>query len=186
MKEISFFSGELALALVWIAVRIAVWLRQRRIDWKRELLLLLMYVNLAVILRVAFYPMARLNGKVQPLLFDPAAVWPFRLNLVPLVNLLDYTSGRDLLLNILGNVGLFVPSGIILPILYKRLDRFWKVLAAGAGMSLCIELLQLPFAVRATDADDLLLNTLGVALGCGIYALCTLRKKKGVPAHERA
>ena len=177
MKEISFFAGELALALVWIAVRIAVWVRQRRIDWKRELLLLLMYVNLAVILRVAFYPMAKADGHVQPLLFDPAEVWPFRLNLVPLVNLLDYTSRRDLLLNILGNVGLFVPSGIILPILYKRLDCFWKVLAAGAGMSLCIELLQLPFAVRATDADDLLLNTLGVALGYGIYALFTGRKR---------
>ena len=37
MKELSFFAGELALALVWIAVRIAVWVRQRRIDWKREL-----------------------------------------------------------------------------------------------------------------------------------------------------
>ncbi len=186
MKEISFLAGELSLTLVWIAVRIAVWVRQRRIDWKRELLLLLMYVNLAVILRVAFYPMAKVNGHVQPLLFDPGAVWPFRLNLVPLVDLLDYASRRDLLLNILGNVGLFVPSGIILPILYKRLDNFWKVLAAGAGMSLCIELLQLPFAVRATDVDDLLLNSLGVALGYGIYALCTLRKKKGVLADERA
>ena len=91
---------------------------------------------------------------------------------MPLVNLLDYKSRRDLLLNLLGNVLLFVPSGIILPILYRRLDRFGKVLAAGAGMSLCIELLQLPFAVRASDVDDLLLNSLGTALGYGIFAAC--------------
>ncbi len=180
MIEISFLAGELCLALIWLAVRAAVWIRQKRIDWKREALLLLMYVNLAVILRMVFYPMARAAGRVQPLFFDPAAAWPPRLNLVPLVNLLDYKSRRDLLLNLLGNVLLFVPGGIILPILYKRLDRFGKVLAAGAGMSLCIELLQLPFAVRASDVDDLLLNSLGAALGYGIFAACRhVGRRKG-------
>ena len=44
------------------------------------------------------------------------------------------------------------------------------MLAAGAGLSLGIELLQLPFYVRSTDVDDLILNTLGVAIGFGIRA----------------
>ena len=39
-------------------------------------------------------------------------------------------------------------------------------------------LLQLPFRVRATDVDDLLLNTLGVMLGYGIYALVRALKKR--------
>ena len=172
MTEISFFSAELALALVWIFLRLAVWARQRRIDWRREAQLLLMYVNLAVILRFAFFPMERLQGRVQPLLFDAAAVLPLRVNLRPLVQILWFASRRDLLLNLIGNVCLFIPSGIILPILYRRLDRFWKVTAAGALLSLGVELLQLPFYVRATDVDDLLLNTLGVMLGYGVYALC--------------
>ena len=62
-----------------------------------------------------------------------------------------------------------IPSGIVLPILYRNLDSFRKVVLAGAGISLCIELLQLPFRVRASDIDDLILNTLGVIIGYGLY-----------------
>ena len=65
---------------------------------------------------------------------------------------------------------MFIPSGIVLPIVYKNLNRFWKVFLAGAGISLCIETIQLPFSVRATDIDDLILNTVGVIVGYGIYA----------------
>ena len=170
MISIPFWAAETALALVWIAVRAALWLRKRRIDWKREAVLLLMYVNLAVLLRIAFFPMARLNGRVQPLVLFTAALRPFRINLIPFVRLRDYAFRRDLLLNIVGNVVMFIPSGIILPTLYKRLDGFWRSLAAGAGISLCIELLQLPFSVRASDIDDLLMNTLGAALGYALFA----------------
>ena len=178
MKEISFFGAELALALVWILLRLLVWTRQRRIDWRREAQLLLMYINLAVILRVVFFPMERQQGRVQPLLFDASAILPLRVNLRPLKQLLWFASRRDLLLNLGGNVCLFIPSGIILPILYRRLNKFWKVTAAGALLSLCVELLQLPFFTRATDVDDLLLNTLGVMLGYGLYALCGKAKTK--------
>lgn len=182
MTEISFFAGELALALVWIAVRLAVWLRRRRIDWRREAALAVMYINLAVILRFVFYPMQTAGGRVQPLLFDRDAVWPFRINWTPLVHILEYDTRRELLLNIIGNVGLFLPSGIVLPLLYRKLDRFWKVAAAGAGMSLCIELLQLPFAGRATDVDDLILNTLGCMIGYGLFALVRALVQKKKPA----
>ena len=50
------------------------------------------------------------------------------------------------------------------------MNSFRKVTAAGALISLCIEILQLPFSVRASDVDDLILNVLGVVAGYGIYA----------------
>jgi len=37
------------------------------------------------------------------------------------------------------------------------------------SLSLLIEILQLPFAVRATDIDDLILNTAGCMAGYGIF-----------------
>ena len=184
MIQIPFLLTECLFALGWLLLRAAVWLRQKRIDWKREAMLLLMYVNLAVILRFAFFPMARVDGRVQPLLFDASAVRPFRLNLLPFVKLKFYSSRRNLLLNVIGNVAMFIPSGIILPILYRKLDRLWKALGVGAMMSLGIELLQLPFSVRATDVDDLIQNTCGVLIGCGIYALarrCLRRGKASRP-----
>lgn len=73
--------------------------------------------------------------------------------------------------NAAGNAALFIPTGILLPVVYKKLNSFGKVVAAGAFISLCIEILQLPFASRASDIDDIILNTLGVVIGYGIYAL---------------
>ena len=138
MVEISFLFLEVAFTAIWLIVRVAIWLKQKQIDWKREAVLLLMYINLAVILRFTFFPMAKVNGHIQPLVFDIATAFPFRVNLLPLVNLFDYDSKRDLLLNVIGNAAMFVPSGIVLPIIYKRLDTFWKVLLIGIGISLCI------------------------------------------------
>lgn len=171
MTEISFLAGELLLAAAWLLVRAAVCIRKRHFDLRREALLLLMYVNLAVLLRFVFFPMEKVNGHVAPLLFDPDAVFPLRVNFVPLVHILEYDSLRDTLLNIIGNAAMFIPTGIILPVLYKRLNSFWKVTAAGFGLSLMIELMQLPFAVRATDIDDLLLNTLGCMAGYGMIRI---------------
>lgn len=180
MVEISFLFLEIAFMVMWLIVRIAIWIKQKQTDWKREAVLLLMYINLAVILRFTFFPMSKVDGHIQPLVFDIATAFPFRVNLLPLVNLFDYDSKRDLLLNVIGNVAMFVPSGIVFPIVYKRLNTFGKVLLAGSGISLCIELIQLPFSVRATDIDDLILNTIGVILGYGIYTLvqCLKRAKQ--------
>lgn len=168
--EITFLPAELCFAALWLALRIAVWRRQKCIDWKREAVLLLMYANLAVILRYTFFPLHRLDGHILPLVFDKAHVLPFRTNLIPFVRLPDCLSA-SFAENVLGNAALFLPSGIVLPLVYPRLDRFWKVLAAGAALSLSIELLQLPFAARTTDVDDLVFNTLGVAIGYGIWKL---------------
>ena len=180
MVEISFLFLEIAFTAIWLMVRVAIWIKQKRIDWKRETVLLLMYINLAVILRFTFFPMSKVDGRIQPLVFDIATAFPFRVNLLPLVNLFDYDSKRDLLLNVIGNAAMFIPSGIVLPFVYKRLNSFWKVLLAGIGISLCIEIIQLPFSVRATDIDDLILNTIGVIVGYGIVTLirCLRRTKQ--------
>ena len=172
MFEISFFSAELTFTAVWMLVRICIWIRQKRIDWKREAVLALMYFNLAVIIRFVFFPRELADGHIQPLVFEAASAFPLRLNLVPLVHLLEYDSTRDIIWNVAGNSIMFIPSGILLPIVYRQLDRFWKAASAGAFISLCIEILQLPFPSRASDIDDLILNTLGAAAGYGIYAAC--------------
>ena len=177
MVEISFIFFEIVFATIWIINRISIWIRKKKVDWKRDAVLLLIYINFAVIFRFTFFPMFKVDGHVQPLVFDLATAFPFRVNLLPLVNLFDYDSKRDLLLNVIGNVSMFIPSGIVLPIVYKQLDTFWMTLFAGAGISLCIEIVQLPFSVRATDIDDLILNTVGVIIGYGIYRLVQCMRK---------
>ena len=165
MMKISFLSAELVFTAIWLLIRIFRWK-----GWKREAVLLLMYINLAVIIRFVFFPRELIDGHVQPLVFEPTAVFPLRVNLVPLVHLFEYDNVRDIIWNVIGNAAMFIPTGIVLPIVGRH-KSFWKVVAAGAFISLCIEILQLPFTSRASDVDDIILNTLGVAVGYGIYSV---------------
>ena len=169
--NISFLAGELVFTVLWLIIRGVIWIRQKKIVWKREALLLLMYINLAVLIRFVFYPFFPVDGQVQPLIINMKSMLPPRVNLIPFVNILDYDSKREAAINIIGNIGLFIPTGIIMPILYRRLYSFWKVLLAGAGLSLVIEIIQLLLPGSVTDIDDLILNTAGAAIGCGIYKL---------------
>ena len=171
MIKISLFTGEVFFAALWLLVRGMVWIQQKKIVWKREAFLLLMYINLAVLIRFVFYPFFTVNGQVQPLIISMNSIQPLRVNLIPLVNILDYDIKREAAINIIGNISMFIPTGIIMPILYRRLDHFWKVLLAGAGLSFVIEMIQLLFPGSVTDIDDLILNTAGVAIGYGIYKL---------------
>lgn len=181
MIEFSFAFTTALVITGWVLFRLGVNLKSRDFSFKREALQLLFLVNLAVISRMVFHPMATIDGKIQPLIFDAATAWPFRINLIPFVNLLDYESRRDLLLNIIGNCAMFIPTGIVTPILYPGRRGFKKMVLTGFLISLTIEIVQLPFAVRASDVDDLILNTLGVAAGYGIYALVNaLRGRKKV------
>lgn len=178
MVTISFLTAELLFTAIWLLSRIVVWKQQGQIRWKREAVLLLMYVNIAVMIRFVFFPRALVDGHVQPLVFDPETAFPLRVNFVPFVFLMDYDNVRDIIWNTVGNMALFIPTGIVLPIIYKKPDSFWKVVAAGALVSLCIEILQLPFPSRVSDVDDLILNTLGVAVGYGIYTAANLPKHR--------
>ncbi len=178
MIEISLLTGELFFSVLWLLIRGMIWIQQKKIVWKREAFLLLMAVNLAVLIRFVFYPFFTVNGQVQPLVISRSCPQPLRVNLIPLVNILDYDIKREAAINIIGNISMFIPTGIIMPILYRRLDRFWKVLLAGAGLSFVIEMIQLLFPGSVTDIDDLILNTAGAASGYGIYKLvCRFRGK---------
>ena len=116
MIKIPFLFLELVFTAIWLIIRIAVWIKKKHIDWKREAFLLLIYINFSVIIRFTFFPMSKVDGRIQPLIFDIATAFPFRVNLIPFINLFDYDNKRDLLLNVIGNVAMFIPSGIVLPI----------------------------------------------------------------------
>lgn len=68
-------------------------------------------------------------------------------------------------LNLVGNVLAFVPFGLFLPLLVKRMRAPGKILLLGFEFSLLVEIVQLFSKVGSFDVDDILLNTLGVVLG---------------------
>lgn len=68
------------------------------------------------------------------------------------------------------NVVLFLPLGFVLPMLWKCFQKPGKTIVHGFLFSLMIELMQL-FNYRATDIDDLLMNTAGTVLGYMVFLL---------------
>jgi len=176
MTEISYGQMFFAISVLWIIARALCWIKVKRIDIKREARLLFVYICFVVVARFTFFPMLRVNGALQNLVFDPALAFPFRINIIPFVNLFDYPVMSAALLNIIGNTAMFVPLGIVWPAVYRGLDSHIKVIVAGIGVSLFIEILQLPFFDRVCDIDDLILNSLGFILGYGIYLIWRKRK----------
>lgn len=67
------------------------------------------------------------------------------------------------------NVLLFVPYGIICPMAFLHVRRFWSCLMAGALTSLCVELLQLLTGRGYFQIDDILTNILGTVAGFLLY-----------------
>lgn len=62
------------------------------------------------------------------------------------------------------NVLLFLPLGLLLPILWKTFKSPVRTILLGFTLSLAVELLQI-FTYRATDVNDLITNTFGTILG---------------------
>ena len=169
MISISYETMFALVSVIWCVSRAVIWVKNKNVNWKRELQLLLVYICIVVIVRFTFCPFGKVDGKIQPLIFDIEKMFPFRINLLPFVYLFDYEIINEAVLNFAGNTLMFVPVGIVFPIVYKKLDTHIKVLTAGVGFSLAIEILQLPFYDRVSDIDDVILNSLGYILGYLIY-----------------
>ena len=73
------------------------------------------------------------------------------------------------------NAVMFAPFGFLLPVLWRGCRKWSVTTLAGFLLSLTIEILQM-FCFRATDVDDLLMNTLGA--GFGFFAAWLFFHKK--------
>lgn len=82
----------------------------------------------------------------------------------PNINLTPFfLSGFDL--TDLLNVIFFIPFGVALPVMWQLFDRLIPTLIIGMLFSAVIEFAQLFTLYRATDINDLIMNTLGTFLG---------------------
>ena len=88
--------------------------------------------------------------------------------LVPLQTTLEElrAGAWPLIYHVVGNLVWFVPLGALL-----RKKNALAALLAGAGASVCIELMQYLLMTGVTDVDDVLLNALGALLGWALARL---------------
>lgn len=100
------------------------------------------------------------------------------LNLVPFRTLRLYAgllgSGvrsyiRMAVINLGGNIIMFIPLGFLLPRVFPHLSSLPRVLLATAAIITAVEIIQLFTLVGSCDVDDLILNVIGSAMGYGIH-----------------
>lgn len=111
-----------------------------------------------------------------------------RLELVPFADMISVVKspeapGLGPFVNIAGNIVLLFPLGLFLPLFWRWFERAGRTIWWCFGTSLSIELIQLA-AGGVTSADDLLLNTLGGALGFAAARLLMRACPKLAPQGE--
>lgn len=107
------------------------------------------------------------------------------INLVPFATIgaqVGSTSGSALV-QLIGNVGLLVPLGLLGPLVMPSLRRLSRVALVALGTSAAIELVQLlgtsvRFIDRSVDVDDVILNVAGALLGWIIWRAVASRRAR--------
>lgn len=85
-----------------------------------------------------------------------------------IVKSLQSGQAGSILINIVGNIVMFVPWGFCLPLLWRRFRSLPVMIGLCLGLTLFIECTQL-FINRYVEMDDVLLNFLGGMLGAGAW-----------------
>ncbi|MEO3947895.1 VanZ family protein [Gorillibacterium sp. CAU 1737] len=131
-------------------------------------------VNIAIVMATLLYA-----GIMISLLFflDRPVLSEYSYNLTPfetinqyIVNR-DYFSTRTWVKNLFGNIVLFIPIGICLPLLNRANFRFVRFLLIALTILVLIEGTQLITRLGSFDVDDLLLNAFGACIGYGVIRI---------------
>jgi glycopeptide antibiotics resistance protein len=94
-------------------------------------------------------------------------------NFIPFYRIYYYLSGQEPYLvgalNLVGNIVLFIPMGIFIPVIFERIKTAKRLLITMAILCFCIEVLQLITTTGQFDIDDVLLNVAGAMIGYCLY-----------------
>ena len=109
-------------------------------------------------------------------------------NLIPLRTIGIYLANLDSgywVGQMVGNLLLLLPMGLVGPVVFPWLDRWLRVLVTALVLSSAIELAQLWVPDRSADVDDLLLNVVGAMLGYVILTVLRVGSGRPRPIVER-
>lgn len=128
-------------------------------------------IYIVVLLRITLFKQVSLYN-----LFAAIGASERTINVIPFRSIFEMAntniSMMRILENVLGNIVIFIPLGMLLPIILKRDSR--SIWLAGLLLSAFIEIVQFCFGLGSSDIDDLLFNTIGTISGYMLFK--TVRK----------
>lgn len=113
---------------------------------KNAIILLVSYITIMVQMAILFRPWGTIH-EIDWIPFDM------------------YGGVRYIILYATANAVVFLPIGILLPMIWMKMNRWRTVLLAGFLGSLFIELSQLLLQCGVVQTEDLIMNTIGTGLG---------------------
>ncbi|WP_127849500.1 VanZ family protein [Lacticaseibacillus hulanensis] len=172
IRLVTYSVDKTILYLLLFVVLRALWLwhRHKKVRWGHELLVFVFaaYVILLLFLTVfrgVYYPWqitmdwGRKWHDANTVIL--AETWKLRLGL----------SHFDFYYQSLGNVGWFVPFGLLLPLMLRTKHKAVHVIFWGILLSLFIETMQFYMHTGIADIDDVIFNTTGALIGSLMYVL---------------
>ena len=147
-----------ALIVAWSGLSL---LLQQHMRWLAVILALL---SLAAIIYATLFSRTPMDAAIHPIPFSSFA---------------RATVRPELYRSMLMNVFLFVPLGLSLPFVLRgsTAKRILLTVLIGFLLSVSIETIQYLFSLGLAEADDVLCNTLGAAVGSTAYRLFLLWNK---------
>lgn len=145
-------------------------------------LLFFLYLLFIIKMIVFKYPLSQLQEIVDS--WQKDVVWEglYSANFIPFKTIKIYIRYYDLpglrsFANLFGNVLIFIPVGIMLPMVHKASQNPLIMLANSFIFVLGIEVFQLFSAFGEFDVDDIILNCFGVLIGRALYQIFVVKKE---------
>lgn len=180
-------TGYIGRYIIYMAITAAIYIpcrlifikrKDRKVQLWHELCLLLFWVCVIGIVSQTIFPRIHMgitdSGKFYADTYYPPRTIP---NFIPFKTLRLFWTNRHTvgwtsvsLLNILGNLLLFIPIGFLFPFAFPKRSRIKYVFSYMLIGILGIEFLQY-FCGRVADIDDVFLNMIGILLGYGIFII---------------
>ncbi|MEO6328913.1 MAG: VanZ family protein [Ginsengibacter sp.] len=160
----------LAWILFWLVFMASQKKKGIKISFQAEVTFFLFYVYVIAVMSLTIFPLPFDRLKVPN--DNGINITPVVKTVKGLMEILstpESLSTEHIFQNIAGNIVMFIPLGIFLPLLSARYRSGIRVFILSAVCSISIEFTQLilrQFEInRTVDIDDVILNTLGALLG---------------------
>jgi len=84
----------------------------------------------------------------------------------------NYVNFKNFAINIFGNLFILMPYGMFIPLMIKKINKYYKFLILMIVFVVVIEVLQFVTLSGSCDIDDLILNVSGASI---IYLICKIK-----------
>jgi glycopeptide antibiotics resistance protein len=139
--------------------------------------LFILYIIIAVIL-LFLSPYRQAAHEINSAGSNPYNIIPFK-TITDYIKASSHINQSIWMSNLFGNVLAFFPLGIFLPWLFERFLGFWRTIITVFLATSSVEILQFATRVGSFDIDDIILNTIGGALGYLLIRIFYLLIMKG-------